>query len=34
MPETKSPWGYPLSLIGMLAICITLYRYFRRAKWL
>lgn len=34
MPETKSPYGYPLSLIVMFGICVGLYRYFRRVSWL
>ena len=34
MPELDSPWGYPLVLIGMLAVAVGMLLYFRRKKWL
>jgi hypothetical protein len=34
MPELKCSFGYPASLLLMLAICSTLYYCFRRAAWL
>ena len=34
MPELSSPWGYPLVLLGMAAVCLLLYRNFRRQRWL
>jgi magnesium transporter len=34
MPELERPFGYPASLLLMLAICSTLYYCFRRAAWL
>ncbi len=34
MPELEWPFGYPASLLLMLAICSTLYYCFRRAAWL
>jgi magnesium transporter len=34
MPELKSPLGYPLALILMLAAVIVLYRFFKRIQWL
>jgi magnesium transporter len=34
MPELRSAAGYPIVLAGMAAICIFLYRRFRRAGWL
>jgi magnesium transporter len=34
MPELNSPWGYPLVLFVMVAICLLLYRNFRRHGWL
>lgn len=34
MPGLKSPWGYPLTLIGMLGIDLYLFTRFRKAKWL
>ena len=34
MPELESTLGYPLVLAVMLAICLALYRYFRRSGWL
>ncbi len=34
MPELSSPWGYPSVLLAMAAICVALYRMFRRRHWL
>jgi magnesium transporter len=34
MPELSWRWGYPLVLLAILAVCLTLYRSFRRAGWL
>jgi magnesium transporter len=34
MPELHSPWGYPLTLVAMVAIDAYLFWRFRRAKWL
>lgn len=34
MPELDWPWGYPLALLLMAAICVALFRAFRRSGWL
>jgi magnesium transporter len=34
MPELGWQYGYPLVLVLMLAVCLGLYRYFKRAGWL
>jgi magnesium transporter len=34
MPELRSPHGYPAALLGMVAICGTMFWRFRRAGWL
>jgi magnesium transporter len=34
MPELEWRWGYPLALLGMAGIGVTLYFYYRRKKWL
>ncbi len=34
MPELGSTLGYPLTLLGMSAIVITLYQFFKRNGWL
>jgi magnesium transporter len=34
MPETHSPWGYPLILAGVVLGCAWLYRRLRRVGWL
>jgi magnesium transporter len=34
MPELSWPWGYPLSLLLMAAIAISLLAFFRRKGWL
>jgi magnesium transporter len=34
MPEIGWPWGYPMILLVMAAIGVTMIVYFRRKKWL
>jgi magnesium transporter len=34
MPELGWSFGYPLVLLVMVVICLSLFRYFRRAGWL
>jgi magnesium transporter len=34
MPELDWTWGYPLAVVVMAAICVVLYRVFRRTGWL
>lgn len=34
MPELKSPWGYPLTLMTMLGIAVGMLWYFHRKRWL
>jgi magnesium transporter len=34
MPELRTRYGYFVVLAGMLAICTTLYRLFKRNRWL
>ena len=34
MPELEWRWGYPLVMLGMAAMAVALYFYFRRKKWL
>jgi magnesium transporter len=34
MPELNSRFGYPLVLVTMVVICLTLYRALRRSGWL
>ena len=34
MPELKSPLGYPLALLAMLAAVIVLRRFFKRIGWM
>lgn len=34
MPELEWTFGYPASLLLMLAICVALYYLFRRIDWL
>lgn len=34
MPELSWPWGYPLALVIMLAIALSMLVYFKRKKWL
>lgn len=34
MPELKLEYGYPLALLVIATVCVTLYRRFKRAGWL
>jgi len=34
MPELNWTFGYPAALVVMLAICVSLYSYFKRVGWL
>jgi magnesium transporter len=34
MPELDWTYGYPLAILAMGAVCVTLYRLFRRSGWL
>ncbi len=34
MPELRWPYGYPLVLVGMAAICAGIYAWFRRKGWM
>jgi magnesium transporter len=34
MPELEWKWGYPMALAAMIAVCVYLYRRFRKAGWL
>ncbi|WP_144409325.1 magnesium and cobalt transport protein CorA [Pseudoxanthomonas suwonensis] len=34
MPELEPRWAYPLLIVAVAAICIGLYRLFKRARWL
>ncbi len=34
MPELRWPWGYPLILLFMLGVAVTMLLYFKRRKWL
>jgi magnesium transporter len=34
MPELRSPFGYPMVLLGMLVICTGMYVFFRKRDWL
>ena len=34
MPELGTRYGYPVALVGMLAVCLVLYRFFKRRDWL
>ena len=33
MPELKAPWGYPIVMVGMLVIGLSLLLYFKRRGW-
>lgn len=33
MPELEWPWGYPVALIVMMAVGISMIVYFKRKKW-
>lgn len=34
MPELDQPWAYPAIIIGVAAVCVGMYRLFKRARWL
>jgi magnesium transporter len=34
MPELEKQWGYPAILLIMFAVCIFMFAYFKRKKWL
>jgi magnesium transporter len=34
MPELEHPWGYPLAILLMGAVCGALYWAFKRQNWL
>ena len=34
MPELQWRWGYPMVLLVIVVVCITLYRSFKRNGWL
>jgi magnesium transporter len=34
MPELQQRWGYPVVIAVMAAVCVGLYRFFRRRGWL
>jgi magnesium transporter len=34
MPELEWKWGYPMAIGVMIAVCVYLYRRFRKAGWL
>ncbi|NIJ69538.1 magnesium and cobalt transport protein CorA [Xanthomonas sp. 60] len=34
MPELDKPWSYPLMIVGVAAVCVGLYRLFKRVRWL
>lgn len=34
MPELDKPWAYPAIIIGVAAVCVGMYRLFKRARWL
>ena len=34
MPELAGRWSYPILMAGVAAVCVVLYRMFKRAKWL
>jgi Mg2+ and Co2+ transporter CorA len=34
MPELKYPYGYPLTLLAMMIIALSMVIYFKRKKWL
>jgi len=34
MPELRSPWGYPLVLLFMLSLAVSMLVYFKRKRWL
>lgn len=34
MPELQGRWSYAVLLVGVLVVCLMLYRMFKRARWL
>ncbi|NEU09699.1 magnesium transporter CorA [Flavihumibacter sp. R14] len=34
MPELKSKWGYPVTLMVMAVVTMVIYQWFKRKKWL
>ncbi|MFI8717866.1 magnesium and cobalt transport protein CorA [Stenotrophomonas sp. NPDC077464] len=34
MPELDKPWAYPAMIVGVGAVCVGLYWWFKRARWL
>ena len=34
MPELAGRWSYAILLVGVGVVCVTLYRMFKRARWL
>jgi magnesium transporter len=34
MPELAWQWGYPVVIIGTIAICLILYFRFKQSGWL
>ena len=34
MPELESAWGYPVILVLMLLVVVTMLTYFRRKRWI
>ena len=34
MPELDKPWAYPMMIVGVAAVCVGLYRLFKRVRWL
>jgi len=33
MPELRSPWGYPVTLLAMLGIAVGMFLYMKSRKW-
>jgi len=34
MPELHTEIGYPLALLAMALVVVTMYRFFKRIRWL
>lgn len=34
MPELNEKWGYPAVIVGLVIVCLVLYRSFRKRDWL
>ncbi len=34
MPELEGRWSYAALVLGVAAVCLVLYRMFKRARWL